>query len=78
MKITNNSKRFKINWRNILRGGLYSATSASALILTNITQLSDLSFQKIATVFLCTFFGYILPKFFQNEHGNYTNKVEDK
>lgn len=65
------SKKYRINLRNIVKGGLYSATSASALILTNITQLSDLSFQKIATVFLCTFFGYILPKFFQDENGNF-------
>ena len=71
METKNNSQKYRINWRNILRGGLYSASSAAAAILIGITQLSDLSFQRIATVFLCTFVGYILPKFFMNEDGGF-------
>lgn len=66
------SKKFKLNWRNILKGGVYAAVSAIALIITNITQINDVSIQKIATVFACSFIGYCLPKFFQDENGNYT------
>ena len=65
------SKKYRINWRNIIKGGIYSATSAIAAILITVTSTADLSLSKIITVFFATFIGYCLPKFFQDENGNY-------
>jgi hypothetical protein len=76
------SKRFRLNYRNLVKGSIYAVMTA---LMTEVTvavsgwnTFEDISYQRFIIVSGVALFSYLSTKLLQDENGNYLNNKKNE